>query len=814
MESIGTDDVPPSILIPILPNSAGVVASLLEEADEQEDGREPTSSLLDEFVSKHLIVVGGLETREGKACVRELLFKYSHASRNDKIYTRLFKVLHYLEAPNKTLNCSYVRRKMILSSSFLLAYIRGHEERFAELETIFDQDNSFAFEWWAERYASEYLWSLDSQYENILGRAIREDKIRFTSLIVSIIKASGPGSDVAQLHQRNKERDTALLLAARFLRLNHLALLLPLITPALLQQHVDALGRNVLHLLLMRVKLRWQYLQKAGKTQLPTTHELIDVVSLTIINVQDAVAFILAKDSYGFNCLDYAVDLGTPGVIALLLSRVDMQTEIARLLEVAIKKNKPDLVCILANKPLPSKISEANLIMLAVSSMCAKSLNALLSIGNYASQINTPVANNNDDGQLALPLQIAVSLPQESSAVLVRALLRKGARVLVPAPLKLECDNMFALAARCGNADVLRLLLDEIVVRQPLLPCLPHSPRDNPPCCFKLGVCHFASNPLAYGIRESLCVDCLLESPFRLLVNTPEADSGLTPLALAMQNGDIEICKKLLLHGASPMQKLFVSGGEQHKAQFEAALLSREREVVIPTLSSSESMELRTRSQAAHAALQGLVEGIQLRGKEIAQCLSNISSGEKHLLIAASVPSSSTVRIFLTSILALLKTSRQLTGKVEWGKSLFRRPTSISAMLKVVKLLQDSIEAQTDCLPCPETFPYTEVMVKAEQLIVLLDKNMLRWSTSVVKRCLVVLQIFAQVDTLIHTQKHTHICTDLHIRTHIDTHTHTHTYIHTLIHAQTHTYKHFTHTHTVVLLGEGRMHFPLVRKNR
>ena len=156
--------------------------------------------------------------------------------------------------------------------------------------------------------------------------------------------------------------------------------------PALDVTATDRSGKNVLHLLFLRVQIRWnRFRPKAGAPATgvvsieprlePGEKEVVEVVEAVLERVESAPDLLLQEDKTGLSVLDYALGLRSNRLLLVLLHRIDHNTSsqymdtahrmqlLIGLLKSAVLLNQYDLVFTLARLVL--KLNQNLLLRLA-----------------------------------------------------------------------------------------------------------------------------------------------------------------------------------------------------------------------------------------------------------------------------------------------------------------------------------------------------------------------------------------------------------------------------------------------------------------
>ena len=108
------------------------------------------------------------------------------------------------------------------------------------------------------------LWGLNRDYENIVHQCLKEGWYQGLLVLIAAATSTSPFiGQCPQFNQRDRFGDAPIHLAAR--SVNLLAVTRLLHVPALDVTATDRSGKNVLHLLFLRVQIRWnRFRPKAG----------------------------------------------------------------------------------------------------------------------------------------------------------------------------------------------------------------------------------------------------------------------------------------------------------------------------------------------------------------------------------------------------------------------------------------------------------------------------------------------------------------------------------------------------------------------
>ena len=221
-----------------------------------------------------------------------------------------------------------------------------------------------------EDHLGYQLWGVNRDYENIVHQCLKEGWYKGLLVLISVATTTSPYiGNCPQLNQRDRFGDAPLHLAARSIDLLAISHLLRL--PAVDVRATDRGGKNILHLLFLRIQIRWNRFRRREGEQ--TTHtasnerrlepkeaEVVETVEAVLARADSASDFLLQVDKMGLNVFDYALGLRSHRLLLALLHRMAHNTStqylntahrmevLIGLLKSAILLNQYDLVYTLA----------------------------------------------------------------------------------------------------------------------------------------------------------------------------------------------------------------------------------------------------------------------------------------------------------------------------------------------------------------------------------------------------------------------------------------------------------------------------------
>jgi ankyrin repeat protein len=229
------------------------------------------------------------------------------------------------------------------------------------------------------------LWGLNRDYENVVHQCLKDGWYQGLLVLVSAATSTSPFiGQCPHFNQRDRFGDAPIHLAARSINLLAVSRLLQV--PAVDVTATDRGGKNVLHLLFLRIQIRWNrfrpgagasaHREAAGTPRLePGEHEVVEVAEQVLEKAESAPDLLLQEDKTGLSVLDYALGLRSNRLLLVLLHRIDHNTStqyldtahrmqlLIGLLRSAVLLNQYDLVYTLARLVL--KLNQNLLLRLA-----------------------------------------------------------------------------------------------------------------------------------------------------------------------------------------------------------------------------------------------------------------------------------------------------------------------------------------------------------------------------------------------------------------------------------------------------------------
>ena len=263
---------------------------------------------------------------------------------------------------------------------------------------------------------------------------------------------------------------------------------------------------------------------------------------------------------------------------------------------------------------------------------------------------------------------------------------------------------------------------------------------------FHCGHCSFASNPLVSCIRSghAACLDYLLvHTNFKALVNHPDAQDGLTPLACAAQAGDVAMVTLLLRHGADPAFRIDTGLSQPAYASNEAAMRASAGRIDLALEQARDTGSSRRGLANALTTLRAQVLSLQKKSAEIKDALGMISMACKYsiLQLGGTVPS---IKAFVVSILGALKSAKllvrtkKLNMATDWAKVLFGSPSFFKAMATLTDQMlagvTDKMYRPSSLSPNPSSpsmVPYDHILQGVQAALAIEQASRSRWSVEI-----------------------------------------------------------------------------------
>ena len=124
-----------------------------------------------------------------------------------------------------------------------------------------------------EDHLGYQLWGVNRDYENIVHQCLKEGWYKGLLVLISVATTTSPYiGNCPQLNQRDRFGDAPLHLAARSIDLLAISHLLRL--PAVDVRATDRGGKNILHLLFLRIQIRWNRFRRREENKQRTRRQM------------------------------------------------------------------------------------------------------------------------------------------------------------------------------------------------------------------------------------------------------------------------------------------------------------------------------------------------------------------------------------------------------------------------------------------------------------------------------------------------------------------------------------------------------------
>lgn len=592
---------------------------------------------------------------------------------------------------------------------------------------------------------------------NILHECLYRD---FELGVHYMCEQSHPTLTSSLLNQQNRFGENSIHLASRLLKLNAIRNLIDLPIDIDIRSK-DKTEKNLLHILLQRVKTHWNMASHLGRPLEPSPRALVNTVIAIISLDPNPSELLFLQDKLGFDCLDYALALNQLSVFTAMLEYLDkssLETSLPRLLKSCILMNKYDLCYYLATKinSFPSSCSwvmPAEWLSLAIERQRDKALSSLLVFPLFVSALACT------DGSGKLPLEVALhtlnscktnTSQSHLALTTIRYLQAKGASIWSALKLELvcndhylRCDNYFALAAHFGQVDVMRILLDS--ASDPVVAPKTLTRAGE----FQVNHCIYLANPLTAAIRNSqlVCLEyMLIHTPFRSLVNQIDSSDGLTPLAAAAKNGLTSAVSLLLKCGADPLLPIpRLLSKSKHSALHHSSLVIESSVKLDLALEEAAGSGITSQtSYDAFLTLRSQISHVCARGRALCSSINDITMENKYTILSMGTTGKErhNIKMFFVHIVGALKaaklfsTTKNLNISMDWAKVIFGTPSLFKTMRAMIEIFCAEIEESVRILHSRtgasiSSIPLEDVVKHIDKAIDLERNQRSRWGMEI-----------------------------------------------------------------------------------
>ena len=173
---------------------------------------------------------------------------------------------------------------------------------------------------------------MSRDYENIVHQALNVDWFQGLLAIITASITYEQECNWGNFNQRNRFGDAPIHIAARTLSILPFKHLMRV--PALDVEVKDGSGKNVLHLIFLRVQIRWNRLRalRSGdpvgslKRLDPAESDIVELVDAILNKAASPLSMLLDTDNGGISVMEYSLGLRSNRLLLVLLSRLDRNT--------------------------------------------------------------------------------------------------------------------------------------------------------------------------------------------------------------------------------------------------------------------------------------------------------------------------------------------------------------------------------------------------------------------------------------------------------------------------------------------------------